>query len=75
MILENHVHLPTRSPDLGKDIRRFKSYSAQRILEVLEARRAERLLRMLKPFERRRKSESINLGDPRGAQIAGYLYS
>ena len=58
VILENHLHLIARSPDLGKDIQRFKSYSAKRIIEVLVAHRAKRLLRMLELFKRRHKTKS-----------------
>jgi putative transposase len=58
VILENHVHLVARSPQIGKDIQSFKSYSAKRLLEVLEAHGAERLLRMLALFKRRYKTGS-----------------
>jgi putative transposase len=58
VILENHVHLVARSPQIGKDIQSFKSYSAKRLLKVLEAHGAERLLRMLALFKRRHKTAS-----------------
>jgi hypothetical protein len=58
VILENHIHLVAKSSELGEDMRRFKTYSAKQILEVLEAHRAERLLRMLELFKRRQKTES-----------------
>lgn len=58
VILENHLHLVARSPDIPKDVQSFKSYSAKRLLEVLEAHRAERLLRMLALFKRRYKTDS-----------------
>jgi REP element-mobilizing transposase RayT len=59
VILENHLHLVAHSPELPKDMQRFKSYSAKRLLEVLETHQAERLLRMLALFKRRYKTASI----------------
>ena len=47
VILENHIHLTAQSPALGKDIQRFKSYTAKRILEHLKAGGAARLLELL----------------------------
>ena len=56
VILENH--LVARSPELSKDIQQLKSYSAKRILEVLDEHHAKRLLEMLKLFKRRYKTQS-----------------
>ncbi|PKM35856.1 MAG: transposase, partial [Gammaproteobacteria bacterium HGW-Gammaproteobacteria-10] len=36
VILENHLHLIAASDDLSRDMRRFKSYTARRIIDFLE---------------------------------------
>ena len=59
VILENHVHLVARSQDLGKDIKRFKSYTAKAILAYLRDCKADRLLRLLEICKRKHKKESI----------------
>jgi len=38
VILENHLHLIAASADLGRDMRRFKSYTARAIINWLEQR-------------------------------------
>jgi putative transposase len=38
VILENHCHLLARSPDLGKALSSFKSYTAAEIIKQLQAR-------------------------------------
>ncbi|WP_200330951.1 transposase [Thiocystis violacea] len=43
VILENHCHLLARSPDLGKAIASFKSYTARQIIDRLIARRSPML--------------------------------
>jgi len=58
VILENHLHLIAASPQIGKDIQRFKSYTARRIIDHLEAARAERLLDLLALFKRAHKTQS-----------------
>jgi hypothetical protein len=58
VILESHLHTVARSPQIGKGVKSFKSYSAKRLLEVLEAHGARRLLRMLALFKRRYKTAS-----------------
>ncbi|HYN79460.1 MAG TPA: transposase [Lamprocystis sp. (in: g-proteobacteria)] len=57
VILENHLHLVARSPGLGKDVQRFKSFTAKRI-GVLEAAKATRLLGMLRLFKAEYKVQS-----------------
>ncbi len=58
VILENHLHLVARSRDLGRDVQRFKSYTARELLSYLQAQGATRLLQMLKFFKRPHKTES-----------------
>ena len=47
VILENHLHLIASSPNLAEDIGDFKSYTARRIIDVLEDRGARTLLKLL----------------------------
>lgn len=59
VILENHLHLVAASPDLGRDMQRFKSYSAKRIVAFLEQSRAANVLELLALFKRPHKTESV----------------
>ncbi len=58
MILENHLHLVARSPHIGDTIRRFKSYTARRIIDHLQIRNARQLLDLLALFKRVHKARS-----------------
>jgi REP element-mobilizing transposase RayT len=58
VILENHLHFVARSDDLGRDVQRFKSYTARRILDHLEAQKSTRLLELLARLKRPYKTES-----------------
>ncbi len=58
VILENHLHLIAQSPKLSKDMQRFKSYTARKIVDHLHAVKAERLLHLFGLFKRRHKRES-----------------
>ena len=58
VILENHLHLVARSGDLGRDIQRFKSYTAREILQYLQAQNATRLLSLMESLKRPHKVES-----------------
>lgn len=58
VILENHLHLVARSENLGKDMQRFKSYTAKEILAFLQARKATRLLHQLAFLKRPHKAGS-----------------
>ena len=48
VILENHLHLVASSPDLSKEIGDFKSFTARKIIDYLEAKNAEVLLKQLR---------------------------
>ncbi|MCI5124848.1 MAG: transposase, partial [Candidatus Electrothrix sp. AR5] len=50
VILENHLHLIAQSPQLSKDMQRFKSYTARKIIGHLHEVRAERLLHLFAMF-------------------------
>jgi REP element-mobilizing transposase RayT len=58
VILENHLHLIASSPDLSRDMQRFKSYTAKRIIDYLEQTQAKRVLELLALFKRVHKTES-----------------
>ncbi|MCG6861589.1 MAG: transposase [Chromatiaceae bacterium] len=48
VILENHLHAVAQAPDLPETWRRFKSYSARRIIDLLVENRAEAVLKRLR---------------------------
>ena len=48
VILENHLHFVAQAPRLDKCLASFKSWTAARLIELLEARKAERLLARLR---------------------------
>ena len=47
VVLENHMHMIASSPELGKEIGDFKSYTARRIIDHLRERRVRTLLDLL----------------------------
>jgi len=58
VILENHLHLVAASPNLSRDMQRFKSYTARQIVAYLEQRGSVRMLELLALFKRHHKTES-----------------
>jgi REP element-mobilizing transposase RayT len=50
-VLENHLHLIASAPELDKDEKSFKSYTAKGLIAALEAAHAHRLLGMLRLFK------------------------
>ncbi|MBK1632451.1 transposase [Thiohalocapsa halophila] len=58
VILENHLHLMARSDTLDADIQRFKSFTARKIIDLLQEAQATTLLRMLKLFKGEYKPQS-----------------
>jgi len=58
VVLENHLHLVSGSPQIGKDTQRFKSYTARRIIDHLEVVNARGLLDLLALFKRAHKTRS-----------------
>ncbi len=58
VVLENHLHLIASSRDLPHDIKDFKSFTARRIVDLLECRGARRLLEQLEWYKARYKLES-----------------
>ncbi len=58
VILENHLHLIASAPELSAVMQSFKSYTARRILDLLERHSAKVLLRQLRALKLRHKTES-----------------
>jgi REP element-mobilizing transposase RayT len=58
VILENHLHLVARSPDIGATIKRSKSYTARAIIDYLRQRNVRGLLDLMALFKRVHKTES-----------------
>ena len=48
VILENHLHFVAQAPRLDKRLSSFKSFTAGRLIELLETRRTDRLLGRLR---------------------------
>jgi len=48
VILENHLHFVAQAPRLDKCVAAFKSFTAARLIDLLERRRAERILARLR---------------------------
>jgi REP element-mobilizing transposase RayT len=57
VVLENHLHLIASSPNLAKEIGDFKSYTARRIIDLLEANRTMMLLEQLAWYKARHKAD------------------
>jgi REP element-mobilizing transposase RayT len=55
VILENHLHFVAQAPRLDKCLSSFKSFTAARLIKLLEARKAERLLARLRFTKRAHK--------------------
>ena len=57
VIVENHLHLIASAPDLSKEIGDFKSFTARRLLDHLEANGARTLLNLLRFMKARHKTD------------------
>src|SRR5439155_13342157 len=55
VILENHLHMIASSPELSKEIGDFKSFTARRIIDYLEAKQVRTLLKLLRLLKSRHK--------------------
>ena len=58
VILENHLHLVASSPDLSATMQSFKSFTARRLIELLQQRSALTLLDSLQRLKLTHKAES-----------------
>ena len=73
VVLENHFHLIAAAPDLANAVKSFKMFTARRIVDFLEHRRATTLLAQLRALKLPHKTESEyqlwprdSSGQPRG---------
>lgn len=57
VILENHLHLIAQSQNLASEISNFKSWTAKRLIEVLNEQNAERLLKQLAFYKKAHKQD------------------
>ena len=57
VIMENHLHLVASSPEISKEIGLFKSFTARNIVDLLEARKVETLLKWLRFLKARHKDD------------------
>jgi putative transposase len=57
VILENHLHVIASSADLSKEIGDFKSFTARQIIDFLEQRNVQMLLKQLKWHKARHKTD------------------
>ncbi len=55
VIMENHLHWIAQGPNLAEQVGRFKSFTARRILDDLEASGRETLLEQLRFYKLRHK--------------------
>ena len=57
VILENHIHLIVQSDDIAKDIGRFKSFTARKIIDLLKEKNVATILDQLKFYKKSHKSD------------------
>ena len=57
VIMENHVHFIASSPELPNEVRKFKSFTARRIIDLLESQQRGAPLRAFRRFKARHKSD------------------
>ncbi|HEY2412652.1 MAG TPA: transposase [Pirellulaceae bacterium] len=55
VVLENHLHFIAAAENLGKEVGDFKSYTAKKLIELLEQAGAETLLEQLQYYKLRHK--------------------
>ena len=55
VILENHLHLIASSEDIGKSMRKFKSYTAKLILQLLQKQNVKTILDQLAFYKKAHK--------------------
>ena len=57
VILENHMHMVVQSDDIAKDIGRFKSFTARKIIDLLQAEKVTAILDQLRFYKKAHKSD------------------
>ena len=58
VILENHLHMIASSDDISQSIKRFKSYTAKALLELLQTNRVQTILDQLAFYKKAHKTET-----------------
>ena len=58
VILENHLHLVASSNDISQSIKKFKSYTAKSLLELLHVSKAKTILDQLAFYKKAHKTET-----------------
>jgi len=58
VILENHIHLIAQSNNIAKDIQRFKSYTARKIIDHLKEQNVRLILDQLAFYKKEHKTNS-----------------
>ena len=57
VILENHLHMLVQSEDLGRDIARFKAYTAKQLIQYLSENRVTQILEQLAFYKKAHKGD------------------
>ncbi|HEY4760118.1 MAG TPA: transposase [Thermoguttaceae bacterium] len=57
VILDNHLHFIAVASDLGSAIRRFKSFTARNIIDLLISKNAKPILRQLNFYKKQHKKD------------------
>jgi putative transposase len=57
VILENHLHLIAQTDNLAKEISNFKSYTAKMLIQYLQEKRVERILREFAFHKKQHKND------------------
>jgi putative transposase len=70
VILENHLHLNASATDLSKQMKEFKSFTARRIIDLLEEYGAKALLDQLELYKAGIKSRAATNSGKRGVTLS-----
>ena len=57
VILENHLHIVAQSDDIARDIARFKSFTARKIIDLLREEKVTTILDQLRFYKKAHKSD------------------
>jgi len=57
VILENHLHMIAQSEDLTRDVARFKSFTAKRLIQYLEQNKVKPILEQLAFYKKAHKND------------------
>ncbi|OHD88380.1 transposase [Sulfuricurvum sp. RIFCSPLOWO2_12_FULL_43_24] len=58
VILENHLHMVVQSDDLGESIKKFKSFTAKKIINLLQTHNVQTILDQLAFYKKAHKAQS-----------------